>query len=238
MPALTRGLRPRVTRAARQLLERSPRWYPRYQLRRFGPAMSPLLPTTRLVISGAQGSGNTYVREAILLANPGIQIASHAHSWTEVANAVRRGIPTVFLAREPVDACASRLARWERHTTPAWVLDDYARLYERVRPFVDGIVVVDFQTAVADVGGLVRSVNAKFGSDFVPFDDAARAAEVLEHLQSMAAAKHGSRAAARGAGPSDERDQAKLRLREALQAADLAPRLARCERAYRALVAG
>jgi len=226
-----------VTQRLRRSLEHWPRLYTAYVQRR-NTSFTPLRPNTALVISGFGSSGNSYLRAATLAANPGIEIASHAHNRTEVALAVRRRLPTVFVAREPLQSVASVLARYAPVATANYVLEEYARLYEHSRRLRDGFLLVDFAAATGDVGGVIRRVNERFGTSFVPFrdDDAAAVQEVTATMRGLDADTLGERASLTGSSPSAERNQHKAVMIEELNRPELASLLARCRAAYTALI--
>jgi hypothetical protein len=46
----------------------------------------------------------------------------------------------------------------------------YARYYERVLPYKPYLVVADFDEVTQDFGAVVRRLNARFGTTFVPFE--------------------------------------------------------------------
>jgi hypothetical protein len=225
-----------VTQRLRRSLEHWPRVYMAFVQRR-NTSFTPLRPNTALVISGFGSSGNSYLRAATLAANPGIEIASHAHNWTEVALAVRRGLPTVFVAREPLQSVASVLARYAPVATAPYVLEEYARLYERSRPRRASVLVADFAEATGDVGGVIRRVNARFGTSFVPFrdDDDAAVQTVSATMRGLDADALGERAALTGSSPSVERDGRKAVVIEELNRPEYAALLARCRAAYDAM---
>ena len=230
-------LRQPVTRRLRQLLEVSPPVYQRFQTWR-GGNFCPVTATTELVISGFPGSGNSFARAAMLFCNPGADIASHGHTWGEVAEGVRLGRPVVFLTREPTDALVSLAIRYGHGWEPRLALVRYARMHERVADYRRSIVVGTFDEATRGVGALTRRVNERFGTHFVEFDDtnAEQVSAVLAHMEGYDANVLGAEAATRGATPSAARDALKVTLRERLEQPEFRPLLARCERARAALL--
>lgn len=234
------GSRPQWRRelsfVVRRELEHLPRTYLAF-LRWRGADISTVWPGTHLVISGYPGSGNSYLRAAILFANPDLSIASHAHSWTEVAVGVRHRKPVVFVTREPRAAIVSHLTRFQEAPTIKRSLAAYARMYERVYRLRDEIVLASFEEATAEVGKIVDRLNLRFGCAIDPFDDEDGSAvqQVLSRMKEYDLAKLGGEAAARGSTPSTSRDALKETLWEQLDDPALRPQVQRCTDAWAAL---
>lgn len=178
------------------------------------------------VIAGAPGSANSFVRAAFLQVNPDVEVASHAHVWTEVRDAVRWGRPVLLLVRDPLGEAASRLTRFG-NVTPAQALSDYADYHERVLRWKHDVVVAPFEDATSLVGNVIERVNARFGTTFTPFPDGdAQAVATLTALL----------APANGALPQAERQAERDAARQALNAPALTALRGRCDAAYAALV--
>lgn len=67
------------------------------------------------MIEAYPSSGNTYCRQALLLANPDLapdDVCSHTHSPRVVVRAVRAGLPCIVVARDPRDAVSSTVQRF------------------------------------------------------------------------------------------------------------------------------
>src|SRR3954464_10179246 len=126
-------------------------------------------PQTDLVIEGFPRSANTYARVAFEHANGrGWRVSSHLHSPQSIVTAVRIGLPTILLIRQPDEVLAS--ARHLHSSIRAIdVVTDYVRFYERVLPFVDRVVVADFGEVTEDFGGVLTRCNASFGTSFNPY---------------------------------------------------------------------
>jgi hypothetical protein len=219
-------------------LEHAPELYAAYARWR-GDVFTAIQPDTALVISGVRSCGNSYLRAAFCAANPGLQVACHAHNWTEVAIAVRRGLPSVLLVREPLPAVASALIRFAGASVAQapYALEEYARLYERALPRRDGFVVADFTEATGNVGGIVERVNGRFGTSFTPFPDGDPDAvqRVTEEIRQSDARGLGQAWGLMGSLPSAERDRQKAAMLEQLQRPEYARLMDRCEAAYRAI---
>jgi hypothetical protein len=232
-----RSARQVATLKLRRALEHAPALYSGLDRRLGHTSFTPIRPATALVISGFGSAGNTYLRTAVLAANPGLEIASHAHNWTEVALAARRRLPAVFLVRDPVESLASVMVRYAPAFTMSYALEEYARLYERTLPRRDALVVATFAEATSDVRGIVRRVNARFGTALAPFrdDDPAAVEAVVDHIAAYDRRMLGEQAAVGGSSPSAERNDQKAAYVEQLHRPEYADLLARCRLAYEAL---
>ncbi len=139
---------------------------------------------TQMVIDGLPRSGNSYARHAFLYANPGVRLATHGHSKRLIKMAVRRGIPTVVLVREPDAVLASGIA-YEPTTSRLRVLRWYGRYLEAVEPIRDRVVVSTFKTTTEDFGAVIKACNDRFGCSFAPHVAAPDAeAAVFEAVES------------------------------------------------------
>lgn len=124
---------------------------------------------TAIVIDGFLRSGNTFSVAAFTIANGELPIGRHLHGAPHILRAVRMGLPTVVLIREPADAVASYLIR-RPSLTPADALLEYLDFYRTAWPARDGFVVALFDDVVKDFGAVTRRVNARFGTSFVPYE--------------------------------------------------------------------
>src|ERR671917_1161141 len=99
---------------------------------------------TDLVIEGYQSCGNTFARKATEHANPDARIASHSHSWANVARGLRLGKPVVILLRPPLDAIASHAVRMRLDNLDR-ELRRYHRFFRKVAGATDNVVVTPFE---------------------------------------------------------------------------------------------
>lgn len=122
---------------------------------------------TTLLVDGFPGSGNTWLTRTLRDAHPRPDtLAHHAHAAAHVEHALRRGVATVVVVREPVGAVTSTTRRWG--VDPGAALTAWVRYHRVVTPFADRIFVVDFDRAVADPPALVRAVEERFGLGLAP----------------------------------------------------------------------
>lgn len=125
---------------------------------------------TALVIEGFPRSANTYAATAFWVANgKEIGCVHHLHTPVNVEVAVRRRLPVIVLLRDPLDAVISQIQRSPLMSARA-TLREYIRLYERVAPLRDDVVVALFEQVTNDFGVILREVNRRFGTTFVPYE--------------------------------------------------------------------
>jgi len=125
---------------------------------------------TALVIEGFLRSGNTFSVAAFVVANgDDLHLGRHLHGAPHVLRAARLGVPAVVLIRTPADAVASYLVR--RPTlTPNDALLEYVDFYRTCWRVRDDFVVGVFDDVVADFGSVLRAVNQRFGTSFLPYE--------------------------------------------------------------------
>ena len=130
----------------------------------------PLGPGTDIVIEGFPRSANTFTVAAFTMSQPRpVHVAHHLHAPGHVIAAVRRGLPTLVLAREPEEAVLEYVIR-RPQLTAAQAVRGYVRFYRPLLPFLDRVVVGTFEQATTDLGAVIRRVNERFGTEFAPFD--------------------------------------------------------------------
>lgn len=195
----------------------------------------PVTRSTQLVIEGYMGSGNSFAREAFVLANPAVGVASHRHSTAQLLRAQSLGVPILFLVRDPIDAIPSYVARHEVLRL-GQELRRYQRLYEVILDMIDTGTVVAlalFDEVVSDFGGVTHRVNAVFDTQFVAFgnspDDVRTVRAVMDsYNRSVFGDDYGMR----GALPDEGRRARIAVLKEELRRHPHAQWLARCEGLY------
>ena len=143
-------------------------------------------PDTELVIEGYPRCANSFSTLAVLRAQrEPIQVAHHLHSVAQVKLGVRRGLPTLVLIREPRDAALSLTIRKELPSV-MWALEEYLDFYRGVEPLADRVVMADFTETTADMGAVIRRLNARFGTHFDEFEHTdANVAAVYDELESI-----------------------------------------------------
>ena len=205
---------------------------------------------TDLVLEGYQGCGNTFARKALEHANPTVRVASHSHSWANIARGLRLGKPVVVLLRPPLDAVASHAVRMR--------LDDLDRELRRYRQFyrrvgalagaagpaggadaLPGVVLAPFEVTVNRFCEVIGQVNARFSTRFNLFDhtDPVAVAAVFDEMEREALSSPLELDRLwRIARPSAEREEATRAMRARLAGERHRPALARCDAVYQALL--
>lgn len=134
-------------------------------------------PGTELVVEGFPRSGNSLAVAAIAAAQPRpLRIAHHTHAPANVLRALRLGLPTLVVVRDP-DEAAVELVLAKPFLSLGHALRGYARFHEPLLDRRDGFVVATFEEVHEDPARVVRRINDRFGTALAePGHDALRAA--------------------------------------------------------------
>jgi hypothetical protein len=125
---------------------------------------------TRLVIEGFPRTANTFTVFAFQMAQPQpVRLAHHMHAPIQIIAAARRGVPVLALIRPPEDAVLS-LVTWAPYVRMERALRAYSRFYERILPHRDRCVVAELADVTTDLGRVIDSINARYGTRFARFD--------------------------------------------------------------------
>lgn len=181
---------------------------------RIDPAMrgTEVTAETHLVMDGFPRSANSFARMAFHVANgPDELISSHRHSPRSIEAAVRLGVPAMVLIRPPRQAIGS-LLQYEPGISPKLAAAQYQFFYETILPIADDVVIAPFADVTSDYGSVLRRVNAKYGTDFVPYvADPESTAAVNAMLDQATRLRYGSQDVAQRVGrtqptrrPADE----------------------------------
>lgn len=166
---------------------------------------------TQLVIEGFPRSGNTFAAKAFSLSqHQPVVVASHVHLPAQVKMAVRRGVPTMVLVRDPGDAVVS-MAIADTHHRVEHLVRYWLHYHTEIEPLRDEILLVDFCHATTDFGAVIDRLNARFGTAFDGFEHTpANVAEVFAAIDDKQLAVHGrSRYREAVARPEPSRDDAR-----------------------------
>jgi hypothetical protein len=129
-----------------------------------------ITPSTQLVVEGFPRSGNTFAVFAFRNAQgPGVEVVGHVHHPSQVKLAVQRELPTLLVIRRPLPCLASYLVT-APHGRPAGVLKEYIRYHRVLLPYLDSVVVGEFDEVTKSFTDVINKINARFGTDFGPFD--------------------------------------------------------------------
>jgi hypothetical protein len=190
---------------------------------------------TEICIEGFPRSGNTFTVIAFQQAQARtVSIAHHVHAPGSVIGAARLRKPALILLREPEEAAVSMVIRYP-HLSLGQALRGYRRFYAPLVPYRDRVVVGRFEDVTADLGGLIRQVNQRFGTSFREFEptevNVSRAMEELDRWD-LNTFGDSDRLELGRARPSDRREQVKRRLREQYRHPRLAKSRERAERLH------
>jgi hypothetical protein len=172
-------------------------------------------------VEGYPRSGNTFCRMAFSLANPQARVRAHRHIPAYVLRAVEADKPGFVLLRDPADAAAS----WSLFTGAplAEALTYYIDYYAVLLPVRSELLVVPFEELIRDFGPAVVALNARWGTDFLPFEHTSENVErCMRLLDNAARATDGSVQEARTSRPSHARKLRRQRLLDASRGSTLA----------------
>jgi hypothetical protein len=218
----------------RRPLARTPYLWDAAMLARPGKKATLARPDTAIVIEGFLRSGNTFSVAAFHIANGmSVHVGRHLHGAPHVLRAVRMGLPTVVLIREPREAVLSYLVRRDT-LTPYDALLEYLDFYRTTWPVREGFVIGLFETVTKDFGAVLDKVNARFGTTFDRFrptpENEARAFRLVEEMNRL---ETGGQVVESLVGrPSTERARRKDDLRALLDRPRTAARLHEAEGLY------
>lgn len=141
---------------------------------------------TDIVIEGYPRSANSFSVKAFKYAqgDKKYKIGEHTHAYAQIKRAVDLGLPTIILVRNPYEAVLSTGAlqiqvfngdfqRFNREWDIAWSIEYYIRFYEEASKLHQGIVLGKFEDVTKDFGAIMKKVNDKFGTNFIPFEHTA-----------------------------------------------------------------
>jgi len=163
------GIRP-ILRRCKYLLGNDPLWLP--ILLRLTPLgiSRQITDHTQLVVEGFPRGGNTFTVFALQnAAHNQLRISSHVHHPSQVKLAVERGVPTVLVVREPIAVLSSYLT-YGQHGRASAVFKEYSSYHRELIPYVDQILVCEFEEIVSDMTSVIARINRRFAMEIPPFD--------------------------------------------------------------------
>lgn len=199
----------------------------------------PLRRDTEVVIEGYPRSANSFTVAAFRRAQGReVRVAHHVHAPAQVIQAVRWRVPVLVLVRRPEEAVLEYVLK-KAHVTVAQALRGWIRFYAPLLRWRDGFVVGPFEEVTSDLGAVIRRLNERFGTRFVPFEhteENARAA--LDELDRWWRDRLGPGLALEVTvgRPSEVRDRLKEALRPRYRDPALGPLRERAEALYRRFV--
>lgn len=127
-------------------------------------------PGTDIMIEGFPRSANSFSVAAFMLAQGRpTDVAHHTHASGHVLAALRMGVPTMVLIREPEESVLG-FAIVRPSLTLRQVLRGWMRFYAVLLPHLGAFVVAPFPQVTADFGLVIRRVNTRFGTNFKEFE--------------------------------------------------------------------
>lgn len=193
---------------------------------------------TRLVIEGFPRSGNTFAVFAFRQAQErDVCVAHHLHAPAQVMRGVQRRLPTLVLVRDPLEAVPSLMLRDPRFSADL-ALRYYVSFYETVARYRHGYVRATFEEVTGDYGAVIERINARFGTEFVPFEHTEEnVAQVFSLIEESHRAKRRNEVVEEEiAIPSAAKSALKAELKEKLRAPELESLTTRAEKAYYHLI--
>jgi len=113
---------------------------------------------TDICIEGFQRSGNSFIYRLFAFINPATTVAHHTHGSQNIIIAVNKGIPTIVLIRNPLDAVSSLLV-WDSKLSITIALFSYRLFYERILKLVESTNVVRFEDIVNCPSVVIDSIQ-------------------------------------------------------------------------------
>ncbi len=145
---------------------------------------SRITPSTGLVVEGFPRSGNTFCAEAFRVVSDGrYEIVSHVHHVAQVKSAVKLGIPTIVVIREPVACLASYLVGGP-HATVRGVLREYIAYHAGLRRQIPQCMVVDFSDLISDVEAVIARANQAFSLGLQPLEAFCSVDDIFDAIDS------------------------------------------------------
>lgn len=126
---------------------------------------------TDLLIEGFPRSGNSFARNAFLLAcNHEYKLSSHLHFIANVRRAIRLKKPVLILVRNPLDAVSSYLIYRGDRFPVAQALYEYIDFYTYVLENREHLAVASFEEVTKSFGKVLERVNQRFQTSFPLFN--------------------------------------------------------------------
>ena len=190
---------------------------------------------TELCIEGFLRAGNTFTVIAFQHAQrEPVSVAHHVHAAGAVIAAVRLRTPTLVLIRPPEQSVLSYVVRWPELTI-GQALRGYVRFYRPLLAYRDGFVVGRFEEVTSDLGRVIRRVNERFGTNFVPFEpteaNLAAVREEMDRWDANTYRRGGPVELGRGR-PTEEKESRKTELLERYRATSVSRLREGAERLY------
>lgn len=171
-----------------------------------------------VVIEGFPRSANTFCVVAFECAQGHrMRIANHCHTPSQFALAAKWKLPALLLIREPSEAVISNLVYFDTVNVGS-VINRYIQFHRPLVSLKASFLSADFSNVTRDFGQVVRRLNARFGTAFVPFEHTSSNLDrVQARLADMTIKVRAENRTAVGAMPSAAKEAQKEHLRELLR---------------------
>ena len=120
------------------------------------PSLKKYLPNseTDLFISAYPRSGNDYVKQLTKNYNSRIKISSHFHKVGAFKLAIKLGIPTVAVIRDPVECISSSMVKYREELKlkqlPTYPIYDYIFFHKALLKYRRKITILSFEAIIKD----------------------------------------------------------------------------------------
>ena len=150
------------------------RWRSKYCPDTTGPepaAPEPVVRDTEIVIEGFPRMANTFAHVAFKMAQTRpVKIGHHTHAPAQIVAAVKMGIPTIAIIREPEQAIVSYLVGdFDPELSIEQSLREYISFYKTILPYKKRLIFAPFEEITSDYGKTIQRVNQKFETSFQEF---------------------------------------------------------------------
>lgn len=148
---------------------------------------------TEILIDGMQGSANSFVTAAFTIAQErAVEVCHHLHSPAQILKATRMDLPTLVTIREPIGSSLSLVSRWP-YLSAKQALRGYLSFYGRILGASDRYVVGLFPVCTRELGSVIRAINRKFGTEFLPFEHTEENMRLLRNPAKLSSEREAAR---------------------------------------------
>lgn len=120
--------------------------YSIYRIRFFKENRSFVVANTSFCVEGFPSSANTYFQFIMGYLFPELVFAHHTHTIATVKKSLKRGLPTIILIRNPIDAIASKIIRFEDDLESSYT--EYIKFYSYVEKNIDKLFILSFEEVI------------------------------------------------------------------------------------------
>lgn len=180
---------------------------------------------TDLVIEAFGRTGTTFANFAFLAAQGRrLRTVHHTHAAAQVIAAVKMGIPTLVIVRQPEEVALSHMARHRISARPALIA--WIRFHERLLGYRERIVFCRFDEMIRNFTPAIERVNRRFRTDFAVWQHTKEnEAEIFEQIKTRNRGRfrddQDEQRRQAFALPTAEREALKQQFRHQLEAAPL-----------------